>query len=68
VVIPIGLLERQVREANIEVALDGTQIDAKFVGQGLRVELFALVQLHQHLSEAIYQSVVIVRSHGALKT
>ena len=59
-VVPVSLLDRQVGETDIEVTLNGTQIDPKLIGQRLWVQLFTLVQLHQHLSKAIDQRIVII--------
>ena len=64
----IRLHQRQVREAYIEVALDGAQIDPEFVCQRSGVKLLALIELDEHLREAINECVVIVSSHGVGKT
>jgi len=53
-----GLDQRQASKTHVQVALDGAQVDAKRIGQRLRVKRFALVELLQHLRQAIDQRVV----------
>ena len=55
---PVGLLERQVTEALVEIALDGAQVHPELVRESLRIQPLSLVQLHQHLREPINQRVV----------
>ena len=64
VIAAAGLDERQIGEAFVEVALDGAQIDAEFVGQRLGVELLTLIQLDQHLRQSIHKGVVVGGFHG----
>lgn len=40
-----GFLQRKVGQPNVQVALDGPQVDAELLGQGARVERLALIEL-----------------------
>lgn len=63
VIAPVGLDQWQVGETFIEISLDSAQIDTKLVGQRLGVEIFTLVELNQHLSQAINKGAVISSTH-----